>query len=160
MSVAANIIRAVQLLLVLLLAWDHVASAAAWTWLVSFLLLASGQALNIGVYYRLGNEGVYYGSIFGKRLPRVNAWPYTWLSHPQYTGCILSILGLAHVLPLEVSESSSAFVADRLECHMYLSVSITNLCRSRCFGLSFTCTASYLNRQLLDQSRSDVCKIS
>ena len=45
----------------------------------------------------LGEDGVYYGSRFGKNIPWVNAWPYNSLRDPQYLG--------AHSSPLSFGQS-------------------------------------------------------
>jgi methylene-fatty-acyl-phospholipid synthase len=57
------------------------------------LLIATGQMLNIGVFYRLGNNGVFYGNRFGFELPWQSAFPFSLLAHPQYVGAVLSIWG-------------------------------------------------------------------
>jgi phosphatidyl-N-methylethanolamine N-methyltransferase len=55
------------------------------------LLIATGQMLNIGVFCRLGNNGVFYGNQFGFELPWQSAFPFSLLAHPPYVGAVLSI---------------------------------------------------------------------
>lgn len=60
---------------------------------VGLLLIAVGQPFNIGVFYRLGSKGVFYGNRFGYEIPWSNAFPFSLLRHPQYVGAVLSIWG-------------------------------------------------------------------
>ena len=57
-------------------------------------LIIAGQILNVAVFLRLGSVGVFYGSRFGHDVPWVDAFPFSWLKHPQYLGTVLSIWGL------------------------------------------------------------------
>ena len=57
------------------------------------LLIAIGQVFNIGVFFRLGNQGVFYGNRFGFEIPWNEAFPFSLLKHPQYVGAVLSIWG-------------------------------------------------------------------
>jgi methylene-fatty-acyl-phospholipid synthase len=57
-----------------------------------------GQSLNLSVFWRLGNAGVFYGSKFGRRIPWCRSFPFSVLSHPQYAGAVLSIWGLFLIL--------------------------------------------------------------
>lgn len=52
-----------------------------------------GQTLNAMVFKRLGPAGTFYGAEFGMALPRVEAFPFSWIRHPQYVGTVLSIWG-------------------------------------------------------------------
>ena len=68
---------------------------------IDILLLILGQALNFGVYHSLGRDGVYYGERFGEKIPWVTGFPYNLgFPHPQYLGCILSILGCLNLFQL------------------------------------------------------------
>jgi methylene-fatty-acyl-phospholipid synthase len=58
------------------------------------LLVACGQALNVSVFARLGRTGVFYGSRLGHEVPWVRGFPFSWFSHPQYVGTVLSIWGV------------------------------------------------------------------
>jgi phosphatidyl-N-methylethanolamine N-methyltransferase len=62
------------------------------------LAIAVGQALNLGVFLRLGTIGVFYGRRFGYDVPWCGTFPFSRLSHPQYVGTVLSIWGLFLVL--------------------------------------------------------------
>jgi phosphatidyl-N-methylethanolamine N-methyltransferase len=56
-------------------------------------LMAFGQVLNASVFYRLGKVGVFYGNRFGYEVPWCERFPYSFCSHPQYVGAVLSIWG-------------------------------------------------------------------
>jgi len=56
-------------------------------------LIAVGQILNIGVFYRLGKVGVFYGDKFGYAVSWCQKFPFSLLDHPQYVGALLSIWG-------------------------------------------------------------------
>lgn len=45
------------------------------------------------VYRALGHDGTYYGTRLGKRIPWVEGFPFDVVSHPQYVGAVLTILG-------------------------------------------------------------------
>jgi phosphatidyl-N-methylethanolamine N-methyltransferase len=55
--------------------------------------LGFGQALNLGVFYRLGKRGVFYGNRFGYETSWCRAFPFSLCDHPQYVGTLLSIWG-------------------------------------------------------------------
>jgi len=55
--------------------------------------LGFGQALNVGVFYRLGKRGVFYGNRFGYETSWCRAFPFSLFDHPQYVGTLLSIWG-------------------------------------------------------------------
>lgn len=61
---------------------------------VGAVAIIVGQALNIGVFLRLGTTGVFYGSRFGCDVPWCRGFPFSIVSHPQYVGTVLSIWGL------------------------------------------------------------------
>jgi hypothetical protein len=56
-------------------------------------LIVAGQILNVGVFYRLGKVGVFYGNKLGYNIPWCRAFPFSWLKHPQYVGSVCSIWG-------------------------------------------------------------------
>ncbi len=56
-------------------------------------LIVTGQVLNVSVFYRLGEAGVFYGNRFGYQIPWCNEFPFSLLKHPQYVGTLLSIWG-------------------------------------------------------------------
>jgi phosphatidyl-N-methylethanolamine N-methyltransferase len=60
---------------------------------VGATLLGVGQALNFGVFLRLGALGVFYGNRFGYTLPHCDGLPFSLCKHPQYLGTVLSIWG-------------------------------------------------------------------
>jgi len=55
-----------------------------------------GQFLNYSVYKTLGTDGVYYGLEYGKVKYKEKkiVFPYSVLSAPQYTGAIISLIGV------------------------------------------------------------------
>ena len=61
--------------------------------MVGATALAFGQALNFGVFLRLGALGVFYGNRFGHELPHYEGLPFSLCKHPQYLGTVLSIWG-------------------------------------------------------------------
>lgn len=65
------------------------------------ILIVAGQILNLGVFYRLGTVGVFYGNKLGYEIPWCRAFPFSLLRHPQYVGTVLSIWGffLARCFP-------------------------------------------------------------
>jgi methylene-fatty-acyl-phospholipid synthase len=60
---------------------------------VGLALIGSGQVLNLGVFHRLGKNGVFYGNRFGYAVPWCSRFPFSVLRHPQYVGTVLSIWG-------------------------------------------------------------------
>ncbi|KAK9826416.1 hypothetical protein WJX81_002088 [Elliptochloris bilobata] len=68
------------------------------SWLTFFTLLAAGQALNIGVYRAIGQDGVYYGTKLGKTVKWCSAFPFSVVPHPQYVGSALTVWGLVALL--------------------------------------------------------------
>lgn len=61
--------------------------------LVAVLLGTLGQALNLGVFLRIGRAGVFYGVRFGHAVPWCTKFPFSVVDHPQYIGTVLSIWG-------------------------------------------------------------------
>ncbi len=62
------------------------------------VLIVTGQILNIGVFYRLGKVGVFYGDKFGYAVRWCQKFPFSLLDHPQYIGTLLSIWGFFLVM--------------------------------------------------------------
>jgi methylene-fatty-acyl-phospholipid synthase len=58
------------------------------------ILIVAGQALNFGVFYRLGAVGVFFGDQLGHEVPWCRAFPFSWVAHPQYVGTVLTIWAL------------------------------------------------------------------
>ena len=58
------------------------------------VMVVVGQALNFGVFYRLGAIGVFFGDRLGHEVPWCRAFPFSWIAHPQYAGTVLTIWGL------------------------------------------------------------------
>ena len=61
-------------------------------------LIVFGQILNLGVFYRLGKVGVFYGNRFGHQVSWCRKFPFSWFQHPQYIGALLSIWGFFLVM--------------------------------------------------------------
>jgi methylene-fatty-acyl-phospholipid synthase len=110
--------------------WLAHADGAAWppgapVWAIAAgaLLIGAGQALNLGVFYRLGSAGVFYGNRFGYAVPWCDAFPFSVTAHPQYVGTVLTIWGVFLVarfphddwFALPALESVYYFVGARLE---------------------------------------------
>jgi methylene-fatty-acyl-phospholipid synthase len=56
--------------------------------------VAMGQALNVGVFIRLGHAGVFYGSQFGRPVRWSHEFPFSVMAHPQYVGAVMTIWGV------------------------------------------------------------------
>ena len=69
-----------------------------WAIAIGVALIAAGQTLNAGVFYRLGSAGVFYGNRFGCDVPWCNAFPFSVTAHPQYVGTVLTIWGVFLIL--------------------------------------------------------------
>ncbi len=72
--------------------------APAWAVGLGVALIAAGQALNVGVFWRLGHTGVFYGNRFGYEVPWCESFPFTVAAHPQYVGSVLAIWGVFLIL--------------------------------------------------------------
>lgn len=53
--------------------------------------LLAGQVLNAAVFWRLGREGVFYGTRFGRKIEWQTGFPFSILPHPQYLGALVSV---------------------------------------------------------------------
>ena len=67
-------------------------------------MILAGQALNFGVFYRLGNTGVFYGNRFGYEIPWCRELPFSLLKHPQYAGALFTIWGFFVALRFPYSD--------------------------------------------------------
>jgi phosphatidyl-N-methylethanolamine N-methyltransferase len=65
---------------------------------VGATLMIVGQALNLGVFYRLGTLGVFYGNCLGHDIPHCSEFPFSLFNHPQYIGALASIWGFFIVM--------------------------------------------------------------
>ena len=61
-------------------------------------LIATGQVLNLSVFWRLGEVGVFYGNRFGYEIAWTTDFPFSLLKHPQYVGALMSIWGFFLVM--------------------------------------------------------------
>jgi len=52
-----------------------------------------GQILNVEVYNKIGEAGVYYGTRLGIDVPWVEGFPFSIVPHPQYFGAAISYWG-------------------------------------------------------------------
>ena len=68
-------------------------------WIMKFIIIMVGQLLNFSVYYTLGLEGVYYGSLYNKNLPIIHGWPFNVCKDPQYVGAVLTLYGIFLFFP-------------------------------------------------------------
>jgi len=60
---------------------------------IGLVLLLSGQVLNAAVFWRLGENGVFYGNRFGRSVEWQHGFPFSLLPHPQYFGALVSVWG-------------------------------------------------------------------
>jgi phosphatidyl-N-methylethanolamine N-methyltransferase len=67
--------------------------------IIGTCMIMFGQILNIMVYQKLGNIGVYYGNKLGHTTPWITSFPYNVIKHPQYIGCCLTLWGLYLIIP-------------------------------------------------------------
>ncbi|KAK9824170.1 hypothetical protein WJX72_008252 [[Myrmecia] bisecta] len=65
-----------------------------WSWFAFGVLVAAGQALNLGIFHAIGSVGVYYGTKLGHKVPWHKGFPFNIVWHPQYVGSVLTIWGL------------------------------------------------------------------
>jgi len=70
----------------------HLSGAVALV--IAAALMVAGQALNFGVFYRLGAVGVFFGDRLGHEVPWCRAFPFSLIAHPQYVGTVLTIWAL------------------------------------------------------------------
>lgn len=63
-------------------------------WVLLTQGLLAGQGLNIAIYRAIGKSGVYYGYRLGEEVPWVTGFPFSVMSHPQYSGVCLSVIGI------------------------------------------------------------------
>eukprot|EP00962_Isochrysis_galbana_P002827 scaffold781_cov123-Isochrysis_galbana.AAC.5 len=63
-------------------------------WVLLTQGLLAGQGLNIAIYRAIGKSGVYYGYRLGEEVPWVTGFPFSVMSHPQYSGVCLSVIGM------------------------------------------------------------------
>lgn len=66
--------------------------------LLAAALLASGQALNVGIYRAIGKPGVYYGCRLGETVPWHDGFPFNVVRHPQYVGAVLTVWGMVSLV--------------------------------------------------------------
>ncbi|KAI3433647.1 hypothetical protein D9Q98_003456 [Chlorella vulgaris] len=64
-------------------------------WAAGVPLFAFGQWLNVSIFKAIGHAGVYYGFKLGHTIPWYSGFPFNFVSHPQYVGSVLSVVGAA-----------------------------------------------------------------
>jgi methylene-fatty-acyl-phospholipid synthase len=69
------------------------ATTSGWVLAIGAAVIAAGQFLSLSVFSRLGKAGVFYGNKLGYAIPWCRTFPFTWFTHPQYVGTVLSIWG-------------------------------------------------------------------
>lgn len=92
------------------------------TFTASSLLLMAGQVLNLSVWAKIGIDGVCYGCKFEREVEWCRSFPYSLMSHPQYTGCIMTVWGL--FLPFRSTEGAGArnwFAIPVMETGLYMT---------------------------------------
>ena len=92
--------------------------------IVAAILMIAGQILNVAIYYRIGDDGVYYGFKLGRTVPWCTKFPFNiGLRHPQYVGVVLNIWAIAIVLLTPFSLREGLLQLSLAWCFMYLLVS-------------------------------------
>lgn len=76
-----------------------------------------GQILNWSVFYRLGWIGAFFGNPLGYDVRWSREFPFSLLSHPQYVGTVLTILGFFAIMRFPHDDW---FVLPALETSYYL----------------------------------------
>ena len=66
--------------------------------LLGAIALVFGQVLNLSVFQTLGKTGVFYGNRFGHAVEWKSGFPFSFFSHPQYAGTLLSIWGFFAIM--------------------------------------------------------------
>ncbi|KAG0616432.1 hypothetical protein M758_5G115100 [Ceratodon purpureus] len=93
MAQVAHLLKSLQILGLLSVATFSVPP------IICVALFGFGQFLNYRVIDLLGEDGVYYGARFGKKLPWVEKFPFGYFRDPQYVGSIMSLLGVSCWVP-------------------------------------------------------------
>jgi methylene-fatty-acyl-phospholipid synthase len=57
-------------------------------------LIVTGQVLSVGVFYRLGRVGAFFGDRLGCPTRWCEGFPFSLAAHPQYVGAVLTIWGV------------------------------------------------------------------
>ena len=91
---------------------------------VAAILMIAGQVLNAAIYYRIGDDGVYYGFKLGRTVPWCTKFPFNvGFRHPQYFGVVLNIWAIAIVLLSPFSLREGLLQISLAWCFMYFLVS-------------------------------------
>jgi|TARA_B100000524_G_scaffold258345_1_gene140228 hypothetical protein len=93
-------------------------------WGTGLSLLLIGQLLNMGIYFAIGKDGVYYGFKLRRPVPWCTGFPFNiGFRHPQYVGAIISQLGVISMLasPATVAAGLPQLVAWWLICYALTS---------------------------------------
>lgn len=78
--------------------------------LLMLQLFGIGQLLNVQVYQKIGEAGVYYGTRLGKDIPWVYGFPFSIVPHAQYFGATLSFWATFLFLTNEQTVREGIFV--------------------------------------------------
>jgi len=73
-------------------------------------LFSVGQLLNVQVYNKIGEAGVYYGTRLGIEVPWVYGFPFSVVPHPQYFGATLSFWATFLLLSSPATASQGLYV--------------------------------------------------
>ena len=63
--------------------------------IMSVMVMLVGQFLNSHIYNKIGLAGVYYGTRLGENIPWVHDIIFDTIKHPQYIGCIMTLVGVS-----------------------------------------------------------------
>jgi hypothetical protein len=84
-----------------------------------------GQLLNMAIYKAIGKNGVYYGYKLGRPVPWCTTFPFNaFTAHPQYVGCIATIVGLSAFMATEAHVKNGWLGLSALGSLMYVYMAI------------------------------------
>ncbi len=83
-----------------------------------------GQFLNIAIYRAIGKAGVYYGYRLGEKVPWAVGFPFSVMSHPQYTGVCLSCVGVCQFIatPTHIAAGWFNLMAIQVLFYVYMGI--------------------------------------
>lgn len=100
---------------------------------IALIFITIGQYLNVTVYQKLGEDLVYYGREYDKEGEYLTKFPFN-MNHPQYTGAILTILGVFFLTGFNKNgniRKTNLYVLSYMIVLYLISVCIENKCQKK-----------------------------